>query len=205
MPMVGGGNGDRVYILVFKKPPKILLRYRDFAHLLLASVPEFREDSAVHIAHIRDTRRIPIGLERREMGVAPAIQADHRENEADVGSNDLAIAFCRSRHCQRGRSNGKTFQKFASRSHHFSSSFRILAGRDHCSQSTGYSSPRQRLSKAVHAPSCRRLRSAGSTPMSFEAQTVTEIVALKILKLANPIDHAASHWRPIIFMARLTH
>ena len=41
--------------------------------------------------------------------------------------------------------------------------------------------------------------------MSFEAQTVTEIVALEILKLANPIDHAASHWRPIIFMVRLAH
>jgi hypothetical protein len=55
-----------VYILVFKKPPKILLRYRDFAHLLwLASLNFARIAlSTSHTYEIRAAFRLALSDER---------------------------------------------------------------------------------------------------------------------------------------------
>jgi hypothetical protein len=41
------------------------------------------------------------------MSVAAAIQTDYSEGEAVVGTDDLTIAFCRSRHCQAGGTDGE--------------------------------------------------------------------------------------------------
>src|SRR5258707_15439483 len=102
MPMIRSCNRDGVYVFLLENPAKIFLRNRCLAHLALGSVGEFREYAAVHVADMRDAGPAAVRLQRGEMSVPPAIQTDHSEGEAAVGTDDLAMGFFRRRHAQGG-------------------------------------------------------------------------------------------------------
>ena len=120
MPVVGSGNRDGVHILLLENRAKVFFRRRRLAHLLLHAVGELLEYVAVHIADMRDAGSAPVRLERREMSVGAPVQADHGKVQAIVGTEDLAIAFCRRSHRQTSRPNRKCIEKLTSSNHlHF--------------------------------------------------------------------------------------
>ena len=96
--MVGSGDGDGVHILLLENLAKVFFRRGRLAHLLLRTVGELLENVAVHIADMGDAGGVLVRLERREMSVATAIQTDDGKVQAIVGTQDLAIAFCRRSH-----------------------------------------------------------------------------------------------------------
>src|ERR1700752_1506656 len=89
MPMVGRGNSDGVNVFLFECPAKVFLCYRSLAKLLLSAVGELAENIDVHIADMRDARKPPVRLERREMSVGPAIKTDHGKVESLIRPKNL--------------------------------------------------------------------------------------------------------------------
>ena len=55
---------------------------------------ELLQDVAVYVADVRDARGGFIGLQRGEMRVGAAVEADHCEVEAIVCAQDAGVAFC---------------------------------------------------------------------------------------------------------------
>ena len=117
MPVFGSGDGDGVHFFLLENLAKVLFRDGGLAHLLLRAFRELSQNVAVHIADMRDAGRAPVCLERREMRVGAPIQADHREVEALVGAQDLAITLCRAAYGQSGRAHCQCVDKFTSCNH----------------------------------------------------------------------------------------
>src|SRR5260370_41078870 len=128
MPMVGSGNRDGVHILVFKNPAKVFLRRRGLARLALHTVSELSENIAVHIADMRDAGSASVRLEPREMSIAAPIQSDHGKVEPIIGTEDLAIALCRSSRRQPCRAHCKCIEKLTSCNHLFIPYIFLIAG-----------------------------------------------------------------------------
>src|SRR6202162_2698034 len=117
--MVWSCNCDGVYIFLLENPAKVFVRGGGFTHLLLHPVGEFSKNLAVHIADMRDAGSAPVHLKRREMSVGAPVKADNGKIETIIGTDDSAIALCRSSHGQRRRAHRKCIQKLASCGHNF--------------------------------------------------------------------------------------
>src|ERR1700733_1365939 len=120
MPMLGSRNGDGVHIFHFEDAAKVLLAHRSLIHLLLRMVGELLENGGIDIADMRDARGFFICLERGEMGVGAAIQANHGEVKAVIRTEDLAVAFCRRSYGQAGGTYGERIEEFTSCHHRVS-------------------------------------------------------------------------------------
>src|ERR1700733_4691066 len=94
--MFGSGNRDRVHISLFENPAEVFVSCGSLAHLLPRMVGELLENSAVHIADMRNTGGVPIRLEGREMGVGAAIKTDNGKVEPVIRTKDLAITLRRT-------------------------------------------------------------------------------------------------------------
>ena len=64
------------------------------AEVFLDVVGEAFEDVALHVADMGDVCVLAVGLERGEMGVGAAVEADDGEVEPVVCTDDLGIALC---------------------------------------------------------------------------------------------------------------
>lgn len=84
VPVVGRGDGDGVDIFLVEDATEVFVCRGRAAHGLLRVGGEFREGVAVDVADVSDMRSILIGLERGEMRIGAAVQADNREVESVV-------------------------------------------------------------------------------------------------------------------------
>jgi hypothetical protein len=94
MPVVGGGDGDGVYVFGSEKFAKIFVSGRGVAEALLDSTGELSEEVTLYVANVSDLHIFLVCLERGEVGVGAAVKSDDGEVKAVVGAHNLAVAFC---------------------------------------------------------------------------------------------------------------
>ena len=120
VPVVGHGDGDDVDVFGFEELPAIPFGLGCVAELLGCSGDVFGEDVGLDVADVGDASAVGVVLERREMGVAAAVEADDREVEAVVGAGDLSVAFGGGGDCSSGRGEGEAIDEGTTRDHCFS-------------------------------------------------------------------------------------
>ena len=119
MPVFGRGDGDDVHIPLLKNIAEVADHGRTVAEFLLGAVGVLLEDVGVHIDHMRDSRRLPVGAQRGEMRIGAAIEADDGKVETIVGTENLPITFRAGGNRQSSRSEDKCVNKIASSDHCF--------------------------------------------------------------------------------------
>src|SRR6516162_7860631 len=125
MPVVRGGYGDSIDLLLVENPAEVLLGDRGLAHLLPGAVGKLAQDVAVDIADIRNAGRIFVRFQRRQVGVAAAIQAYDRKVDALVGADNLGITLRCSLYRQSRCANCQRIEELPSRNHRHSSGLPI--------------------------------------------------------------------------------
>jgi hypothetical protein len=91
--VVGRGYGDDVDIFRFEHATEIALGFWRVAKHLLRLGCKPGQDTGVDVADVGNAGSLAIGLERREMRIASAVEAVDGEVQAVVGAEDLRIAF----------------------------------------------------------------------------------------------------------------
>ncbi len=120
VPVVGHGDGDDVDVFGGEDLVVVAFGGGGVAELLGGGGDVLGEDGGLDVADVGDAGAFGVVLERREVGVAAAIEADDREVEAVVGAGDLGVAFGGGGDCCSGCGEGEAIDEGTTRDHWFS-------------------------------------------------------------------------------------
>src|SRR6185437_10021294 len=117
VPVVGRGDGDGVYIFGGEGLAEVFVGGGRIAELLLDGAGELVESVAVDVADVGDLRMLLVCLERGEVGIGAAVEADYGKIDTVIGTKNLGIAFGGRADSKARCSYCKTVEKFTSRDH----------------------------------------------------------------------------------------
>jgi len=103
VPVVRAGDGDGIHLLRLEHATEIALGFGRVAKHLFRLGGEFRQDSGIDVAYVGHAGGFAVGVQRRQVCIATAVQTVDGKIETVVGAQNLRIALCcgcesRSRH-----------------------------------------------------------------------------------------------------------
>lgn len=174
--MIRRSNGDRIHILPRQRIAEVLISSGGIPQHSLRGQRKLLHDRRINIADAGNARVDIICMKRREMRIGSPIETNHREVDAIVCTEDLAIALSRGTNHQSRRAQCNCVDKL-SPIDHLNRPYALLVGTESSStlrrhRSTVDAGLGQCLLQTSHTDARRGLRCSSAAPMRLKAHSI---------------------------------